>query len=72
MVLNVVNADVGQGTVDYSTRGVGHGCPCGPKTSEGVIRCHLRSEEVSRGNFSAFEEWILPKMVCETCKKTSL
>jgi hypothetical protein len=29
--------------------------PKGPKTSEGVIRCHLRSEEVSRGNFGAFE-----------------
>ena len=43
-----------------------------PKTSEGVIRCHLRSEEVSRGNFGAFEEWTLPKMVCETCKKSSL
>jgi transposase-like protein len=43
-----------------------------PKTSEGVIRCHLRSEEVSSGNFGAFEEWTLPKMVCETCKKSSL
>jgi alkanesulfonate monooxygenase SsuD/methylene tetrahydromethanopterin reductase-like flavin-dependent oxidoreductase (luciferase family) len=46
--------------------------PIRPKTSEGVIRCHLRSEEVSSGNFGAFEEWTLPKMVCETCKKSSL